>query len=161
SVTISLIESANISTIGVGEATFSTIKLFFDFLGLHERDWMPECNASYKLAIKFVDWNSQKQHFYHPFQRYEIVDGFNIAEWWLKYEQDLDAYDYSCFVIPALCDQKRSPRYLDGRVFDDKVADFFEEDHSESKNVLANLKIQYPYAYHFNASLLANFLKGY
>ncbi|HYH47874.1 MAG TPA: tryptophan 7-halogenase, partial [Thermoanaerobaculia bacterium] len=33
-VDITLIESPNIKTIGVGEATFSTVKLFFDFLGL-------------------------------------------------------------------------------------------------------------------------------
>jgi len=161
SVAISLIESPNISTIGVGEATFSTIKLFFDFLGLDEKDWMPQCNASYKLAIKFVDWNSQRQHFYHPFQRYEIVDGFSLAEWWLKLKKDLEAYDYSCFVVPALCDQKRSPRYLDGRVFDDKVEEQFKPENAYRKNVLADLKIQYPYAYHFNASLLADFLKGY
>ena len=40
-VSITLIESPNIKTVGVGEATFSTIKLFFDFLGLPEHDWMP------------------------------------------------------------------------------------------------------------------------
>lgn len=33
-------------TIGVGEATFSTVKLFFDFLGLDESQWMPSCNAT-------------------------------------------------------------------------------------------------------------------
>jgi 2-polyprenyl-6-methoxyphenol hydroxylase-like FAD-dependent oxidoreductase len=82
-VKISLIESSNIGTVGVGEATFSTIRLFFDFLGLDEKEWMPKCNAAYKLAIKFVNWNSERQHFYHPFQRYETVDGFNTAEWWL------------------------------------------------------------------------------
>ena len=49
-VKIKLVESATISTIGVGEATFSTIKLFFDYLGLDERDWMPKCNAAYKLV---------------------------------------------------------------------------------------------------------------
>ncbi len=161
SVQINLVESATISTIGVGEATFSTIKLFFDFLGLDEREWMPSCNAAYKLAIKFVNWNAERQHFYHPFQRYEIVDGFNIAEWWLKLKEDMNAYDYSCFTIPALCDRKRSPRYLDGRVFDSKVEEQFKPEQAFQKNVLLDLKIQYPYAYHFNASLLANFLKDF
>ena len=161
SVQIKLIESATISTIGVGEATFSTIKLFFDFLGLDESEWMPQCNAAYKLAIKFVNWNAEGRHFYHPFQRYEIVDGFNIAEWWLKLKEDMNAYDYSCFTIPALCDRKRSPRYLDGRVFDSKVEEQFKPEQAFQKNVLLDLKIQYPYAYHFNASLLANFLKDF
>ena len=158
---INLVESATISTIGVGEATFSTIKLFFDFLGLDESEWMPECNAAYKLAIKFVNWNAERRHFYHPFQRYEIVDGFNIAEWWLKLKENLDAYDYSCFTIPTMCDLKKSPRYLDGKVFDNKVEEHFKPEKAFQKNVLLDLKIQYPYAYHFNASLLANFLRDF
>jgi tryptophan halogenase len=161
SVQISLVESDTISTIGVGEATFSTIKLFFDFLGLDESEWMPPCNAAYKMAIKFVNWNAERQHFYHPFQRYETVDGFNLGEWWLKLKEELDAYDYSCFTIPALCDNKRSPRYLDGKVFDHKVEEHFKPEREFQKNVLVDLKIQYPYAYHFNASLLANYLRDY
>jgi tryptophan 6-halogenase len=160
-VQITLVESASISTIGVGEATFSTVKLFFDFLGLDETEWMPECNAAYKLAIKFVNWNAEGQHFYHPFQRYESVDGFNVAEWWLKLKDGLAAYDYSCFVIPALCDSKSSPKYLDGRVFDNKVEELYAPALAYQKNVLGDLKSQYPYAYHFNASRLADFLRDY
>ena len=162
-VKIKLVESATISTIGVGEATFSTIKLFFDYLGLDERDWMPKCNAAYKLAIKFVNWNEERQHFYHPFQRYETVDGFFGAEWWLKLRKckDVQPFDYSCFVTPALCDHKRSPRYLDGSVFDEKVREQFEPGYALQKNMLADLRIQYPYAYHFNASLLAHFMRDY
>ena len=160
-VQISLVESSNITTIGVGEATFSTIKLFFDFLGLEEREWMPKCNASYKMAIKFVNWNAQGRHFYHPFQRYETVEGFDIAEWWLKMKRSEEPFDYSCFLIPSLCDNKRSPRYFDGTVFDDKVQNLFSRESTPEKNVLADLKVQYPYAYHFDANLLARFLKDY
>jgi len=161
SVQISLVESATISTIGVGEATFSTIKLFFDFLGLDEREWMPECNAAYKLGIKFVNWNAEGRSFYHPFQRYEIVDGFAIVEWWLKLQKDLNAYDYSCFITPALCENKRSPRYLDGRVYDNKDQDLFAPESAAQECALRDLRIQFPYAYHFNAGLLANFLRDY
>ncbi|HYE54282.1 MAG TPA: tryptophan halogenase family protein [Chitinophagaceae bacterium] len=156
---ISLVESPNISTVGVGEATFSTIKLFFDFLELDEADWMPECGGSYKLAIKFVNWNAEGRTFYHPFQRHEMVDGFSLGEWWQKHKDELDAYDFSCFTTSAICEQKRSPRYLDGRVYDNKVQEYFKKEKAFSKNVLADLKIQYPYAYHFNAALLAAFLR--
>ena len=83
-VDVTVLESPNIKTVGVGEATFSTIKLFFDYLGLPEHEWMPSCNATYKLAIRFENWTSKGGHFYHPFQRYEMVDGYNMGEWWLK-----------------------------------------------------------------------------
>lgn len=160
-VQITLVESSNITTIGVGEATFSTIKLFFDFLGLQEQEWMPKCNATYKMAIKFVNWNAKEQHFYHPFQRYDSVDGFDVSEWWLKMKKDREAFDYACFTIPVLCDNQKSPKYLNGKVFDDKVQHLFSDKNAVEKNVLANLKVQYPYAYHFDANLLARFLKDY
>ena len=158
---ITLVESSNITTIGVGEATFSTIKVFFDFLGLQEQEWMPKCNATYKMGIKFVNWNAEGRHFYHPFQRYDTVDGFDLAEWWLKIKNGGETFDSSCFLIPLLCDNQNSPRYLNGKVFDDKVQDIFSQEDNFEKNVLANLKAQYPYAYHFDANLLARFLKDY
>jgi flavin-dependent dehydrogenase len=160
-VDVTLVESANVKTVGVGEATFSTIKLFFDFLGLDESEWMPSCSASYKLAIKFVDWGAERGHFFHPFQRYEVVDGFNLGEWWLKLKRQEEPFDSSCFLVPALCATQRSPRFLDGRVFDEKVQDYFTVDLRGKKNILAEHKVQYPYAYHFDAGLMAEFLKGY
>src|SRR6478672_1557411 len=64
---VSLVESARVSRIGVGEATFSTVRHFFDYLGLDEADWLPRCAGSYKLGIRFQDWSVAGQHFYHPF----------------------------------------------------------------------------------------------
>jgi len=158
---ITLIESPNIRTIGVGEATFSTVKLFFDWLDLDESEWMPACNASYKMAIKFVDWNARGRHFYHPFQRYPAVGGVNLGEWWMKLKRGAEPFDHSCFTVPALCDHRRSPRYLDGRVFDEQVQAEFDAGHRARQGVLADHLVQFPYAYHFDASLLADFLAGW
>jgi len=160
-VQVTLVESSTIRTIGVGEATFSTIKLFFDFLGLDERDWMPHCSASYKMAIRFVNWRNDQHHFYHPFQRFEMAGGMNGAEWWLKLLRNEEPFDYACFTTPWLCDANRSPRYLDGTVFDDKVREFFSADSAPPNNVIRRHEVQYPYAYHFNAAELAVFLQGY
>ena len=52
-VSVTVVESKRIPTIGVGEATFSTVRHFFDYLGLRESEWMPRCNATYKLGIRF------------------------------------------------------------------------------------------------------------
>lgn len=161
SISITVLEAPNIKSVGVGEATFSTIKLFFDFLGLPEHEWMPSCNAAYKLAIRFANWRADGHHFYHPFQRLEMVDGYNMAEWWLKLKRGEERFDHACFSIPAMCDAKRSPRYLDGRVFDDKVQDYFGDGMGAKNAFLSDHQVQYPYAYHFDASLLAKFLEGY
>lgn len=139
SVRITLVESASVSTVGVGEATFNTIKAYFDYVGLSEADWMPACNATFKMAIKFVDWRQDGGHFYHPFQRSPEVKGIPLAEWWLKNCDQIGAFDYSCFNVPSLCDAKKSPKNWDDSVFDDGTS--------------------FPrYAYHFDAALLAKFL---
>jgi flavin-dependent dehydrogenase len=160
-VEITLVESPAIPIIGVGEATFSTVKLFFDFLEIEESDWMPACNASYKLAIKFVDWKGDGGHFYHPFQRYDVVDGYNLGEWWLHLKQHEEHFDEACFLTPALCEARRSPRFLDGTVFDDKVRDRFARSAADGNSALAYHRLQYPFAYHLDAALLARFMRDY
>jgi len=160
-VDISLIESSNITTVGVGEATFSDIHLFFEFLGLREEDWMPECNASYKLAIRFVDWNAERQYFYHPFQRFDIVNGRRTVEWWLKLKKETERFDYACFTVPAMCDAQRSPISMEGRVFDSKVDGYLGGRAPDRPLLLEDLQVQYPYAYHFDANLLGKFMSGY
>jgi tryptophan halogenase len=159
-VDIRLVESANIRTIGVGEATFSTIKLFFDHLGLQERDWMPHCSASYKLAIRFVNWTKQKGHFYHPFERYQKACGVDAGKWWLKLKRN-EPFDYTCFMTPYLCDAMRAPRFLDGTVYDSKVRAYFSEQAPPPNTKISGHEVQYPYGYHFNAAELAEYLQGY
>ena len=161
SVDITLIESQSIGTIGVGEATFSTFKLFFDFLGLSERDWMPSCSASFKLAIRFQNWTKAGGYFYHPFERYRSASGVDAADWWVKLRPDGRRFDEACFVAPKLCDAQRSPRYLDGRVFDRSVSEYFDDGSEAPNTALSGHEVQYPYGYHFNASELAAFLKDY
>ena len=53
---ITLIESSDIPTIGVGESTIPPIVDFMKGLGLKEMDWMPQCNATIKSAICFKDF---------------------------------------------------------------------------------------------------------
>jgi flavin-dependent dehydrogenase len=153
---VTLVESDRIGTVGVGEATFSTVRHFFDYLGLAEEDWMPQCAASYKLAIRFQDWNRPGEHFYHPFERLGAADGFSLADWWLRLGDQVGPYDRACFVTPQLCEARRSPRRLDGSMPGEPDAG-----QSAGRSTLEQQREQFPYAYHFDASLLARFLTGY
>lgn len=155
---VTLVESANVGTIGVGEATFSTVRHFFDYLGLTEEEWMPSCNAAYKLAIRFENWRGQGEHFYHPFERLRTVDGFTLADWWLKYGTPDQRLDQACYVLPALCDAKRAPKRLDGSLFHNELHDGGDR---RRRTTMFQQDTQFPYAYHFDASLLAEFLAGH
>jgi tryptophan 6-halogenase len=159
-VDITLVESKNVPKIGVGEATFSTIRHFFSALGLKETEWMPECNATYKMAIRFEDWTTPGEYFYHPFERSRIVSGAPIAEWWL-YRGGTSRYDQECSVIAALCDAKRAPRSHDGRLFERGHVENGSSSEGRAAMDVGVETRQFPYAYHFDASRLALFLTKY
>ncbi|WP_031467211.1 tryptophan halogenase family protein [Sciscionella sediminilitoris] len=154
-VEVTLVESDRVATIGVGEATFSTVRHFFDYLGLEETDWMPYCAGSYKLGIRFENWSAPGEYFYHPFERLRTADGFHLADWWLKLGDQGSSFDKSCYLTAAMCDAKRSPRKLDNSLF------AAELDGSLGRSTLAEQRAQFPYAFHFDASLLAAFLRDY
>ncbi|HEV2377416.1 MAG TPA: tryptophan halogenase family protein [Streptosporangiaceae bacterium] len=153
-VDVTLVESDAIATIGVGEATFSTIRHFFRYIGLREHEWMPACNATYKLGIRFRDWRAPGHDFYHPFERPSLVGGFPLAEWWLKC-QPSQRFDRDCFVLAQMCDAMRSPHTLDGELFDPR-GDSLKP--TQRTTLTDDHHTQYPYAYHFDASLLATYL---
>ncbi|GAA1937043.1 tryptophan halogenase family protein [Amycolatopsis minnesotensis] len=154
-VDVTLVESAQVKRIGVGEATFSTLRHFFDYLGLDEADWLPKCAGGYKLGIRFENWSRQGEHFYHPFERLRTVQGFSLADWWLALGDRSKPFDRSCFITSALCEAKRAPRLMDGSLF---VAGL---DGDLAKSTLDEQRAQFPYAYHFDADEVARYLAGY
>ncbi|WOT05035.1 tryptophan halogenase family protein [Shewanella youngdeokensis] len=67
-VEITLIESSDIPTIGVGEGTWPTMKNTLQQIGLKESDVFKTCNATFKQGGKFVDWvHGNGDFYYHPF----------------------------------------------------------------------------------------------
>jgi flavin-dependent dehydrogenase len=155
-ISVTLVESARVGTIGVGEATFSTVRHYFEYLGLEEKDWMPACNATYKLAIRFENWREEGHHFYHPFERQRVVDGFTLTDWWLRAPSS-DRFDKDCFLVGTLCDNLKSPRHMDGTLFEGGLGGH----QSAYRTTLSEQSTQFPYAYHFDATLLANYLRDY
>lgn len=80
---ITLVESPDIKTVGVGEATIPYVTESFErLLGLKESDWMSECDAVYKTSIRFSDFYKKDTIVHHPFN-----DGFNsdaVFDWLVK-----------------------------------------------------------------------------
>ena len=152
---VTLVESEQVSRIGVGEATFSTVRHFFDYLGLDEREWLPKCAGGYKFGIRFENWGGSGHYFYHPFERLRSADGFSLAEWWLLLGDRRKSFDRECFVTHHLCEARRSPRLLDGTLFSGGL------DGTLGRSTLEEQRAQFPYAYHFDAAQVAKFLAGY
>ena len=66
---VTVIESPAIGIIGVGEGSTPQLKAFFDLIGVAEAEWMPACDATYKLGIRFTGWSERPGYgsYFHPF----------------------------------------------------------------------------------------------
>lgn len=64
---ITLIESDEIPTVGVGEATIPTLLTLHELLGINEREFMAEVNGTFKLGISFENWRGLKEDYIHSF----------------------------------------------------------------------------------------------
>lgn len=137
---LSLIESDTIGTVGVGEATIPPIQLVNSVLGLNEAEFLRETQATIKLAIKFENWHQQDKSYFHTFGAPGKSMAFcQFHQFWrraksLGLQDSIWQYDlnYLCAV-------------------EGKFAPIKSKDSA----------FELPYAYHFDASLYAKFLRQF
>jgi len=86
-VRISLVESADIGSIGVGEGTFPTIRRTLQRMGVSETRLVRECGATFKQGIRFVGWQhdpaARPSHYMHSFQSTRESSGLELLHYWL------------------------------------------------------------------------------
>ncbi|RYY03770.1 MAG: tryptophan 7-halogenase [Gammaproteobacteria bacterium] len=139
-VEIELVESEEIGRIGVGEATIPPIRYFNQALGVNEADFLRETKASIKLAIKFEGWRVPDESYYHTFG----ATGKDFVwcpfyHFWIRANQlghTTNLWDYN---LNYLCAEAN------------KFAPLTAKDTA----------LEMPYAYHFDASLYAIFLRKF
>jgi len=76
---VTLIESLQVNTIGVGEGTWPSMRNTLQRIGIEESEFMHACDASFKQGSKFINWrnDNETEFYYHPFmspQGYEHQD---------------------------------------------------------------------------------------
>jgi len=142
-VSISLIESEQIGTVGVGEATIPPILTFNEMLGIDENEFVRATRATFKLGIEFVDWKRLGHSYIHPFGDFGIdFDAIPFYQYWVRQYlsgQGPDLFDYSLMV--QACKQNKFMRPLRDR----------------PNSALAGIN----YAYQFDAGLYGELLKNY
>ena len=144
---ITLIESPNISTVGVGESTIGQINNWLALLGIQDEDFMPHCDASYKLSIGFENfYRKDSGKFHYPFGKpYTKNNRAELNDWYFKkfLYPDTPVSDYAECLFPsmALVNQNKICNNLDGR--------------------LSNFNFIQDVAYHFDATKFALWLRDY
>jgi len=142
-VRITLIESSEIPTIGVGEGTFPTIAKTLASLGIDEAAFMRGASAAFKQGIKFVDWgraaeNGRHSHYFHPFALPREPEGLDLLPYWLAGEAGGASYAGAVTLQERVCDAGRAPK---------RASD-------------AEFRGPMNYAYHLDAARFGNFLSG-
>lgn len=139
---IRLIESDEIGTVGVGEATLPHLKNFNETIGLDEAEMMRNSRATFKLGIQFVDWGYRGSRYIHPFGTYgSAASGSGFHQRWLRARaagHDWDIGDFSYAIVAARRNKFDFP--------------------SEAKSTIAST---YSYAYHLDASIYARELRKF
>lgn len=139
---IRLIESDEIGTVGVGEATIPAIQLFNQSLGIDENAFIRATQGSFKLGIEFVDWSEPGHQYIHAFGQIGRPLGLlPFYQYWLRHHQSGGAsslWDYSPTALAAKENRFARPADKPG-----------------------NLPSGVAYAYHFDAGLYAGFLRKY
>ncbi len=91
-VTVSLIESSSIDTVGVGEATIPTIRRFYQSLGMNDAEVLLATQGTCKLGIQFNDWYEPGSSFIHPFGLFgQDVRNIGFHHFWLKLREQGDS----------------------------------------------------------------------
>ncbi|MFG6413629.1 tryptophan halogenase family protein [Roseateles sp. DC23W] len=137
-----LIESPDIGTVGVGEATLPSIRYYNDALGIDNADFMRKTQASFKLGIEFKDWGYVGNRFFHGFGGFgpAILNRSSVAHWLrLQRQGGMPSYEqWSAATVMARRNRFAVP---------DAGA--------------ASAANAYSYAFHFDAGLYANYLRDY
>ena len=139
---ITLLESEAIGTVGVGEATIPPIRVFNQRLGIDEKTFIAETQGSFKLGIEFVNWGKLGDRYLHPFGQYGAeFDVVPFYHYWMRefLAGRADAIDHYSMGCVAALDGKFSHPVQDRR----------------------QIQSTFDYAYHFDATLYARFLRQY
>jgi tryptophan halogenase len=142
SVAIELIESEEIGTVGVGEATVPAIQAFNSLLGFDERDFLRRTQGTFKLGIEFRGWSRPGNRHFHGFGDYgDLIEGVSPHHHWLKLRQLGDETPLGDYSFPTVAARGLKFAIPSSRA-DAPVLPF-------------------KYAYHFDATLYARYLKEY
>jgi tryptophan halogenase len=141
--TIRLIESDEISTVGVGESTIPMISRFNTVLGINEDEFMRETKATFKLGIEFVDWGHIGERYMHGFGKFgQDLWTVDFYQYWLKMYQAGKAPDLENYSINRMA--------ANAHKFMRPPADMPNSPLSEIN-----------YAFHLDAGLYARYLRKY
>ena len=137
---IQLVESEEIGTVGVGEATIPQMRVFNSALGIDEDDFVRHTQGTFKLGIEFVDWGSLGERYIHSFGTVgQDLGMVPFHHYWARMRRLGQADDIAAYAVNTVA--ARANRFARDVHLPDLPP------------------LQVGYAYHFDAGLYARYLR--
>ncbi len=110
-VQVTLVESPDVATIGVGEGTWPSMRDTLRSVGISERDFIRECSASFKQGSKFVGWRTgdEADFYYHPFSLPQGYLHANLVSFWQNAHPE-QSFAAAFSTQEALCQAGKAPK---------------------------------------------------
>ncbi len=110
---VCVIEAPDIPIIGVGEGTWPTMRMTLKKMGIHEADFLKNCNASFKQGSKFCRWQRDElqDFYYHPFDLPQGYNEANVAEYWLS-TPDKMPFSKTVCAQEHICEHHLAPKQI-------------------------------------------------
>jgi len=110
---ITLVESPNVPSVGVGEGTWPSMRTTLKNIGISESEFIRECDASLKQGTWFKDWVAVGDTpYYHPFSLPEGFDSVNLAEHWLAGAAGDISFAEAVTPQFSVCENGRAPKQI-------------------------------------------------
>jgi tryptophan halogenase len=115
-VKVTLVESKDIPTIGVGEGTVPAFTKTLRELGIRETDFIRECDGTFKQSVRFVDWcdnpGTVTNNFYHHVFDYPVEEGVDLTPYWLMGAAGDKSYVDTVSRQGVLCEMGLGPKVM-------------------------------------------------
>ena len=103
STNITLVESDEIGTVGVGEATIPPIIAYNKMLGINEDEFLAATKATFKLGIEFIGWGAPGERYFHPFGCHgQDFRGVHFHQLYLRELKQRPLDDIACWSMSAV-----------------------------------------------------------
>lgn len=113
SIEVTLIESPDVKSIGVGEGTWPSMRNTLEKIGISEKLFIQQCDASFKQGSKFIGWTTghKNDFFYHPFMTPDGYGHINLHQAWQK-NQPQSSFSETINVQSHLCEKHLAPKQM-------------------------------------------------
>jgi 2-polyprenyl-6-methoxyphenol hydroxylase-like FAD-dependent oxidoreductase len=110
---VTVVESPDVPAIGVGEGTWPSMRDTLRKMGVSEREFINECDASFKQGSKFIGWNTgdKSDFYYHPFSLPQGFFEVNSTPFWQAQASAISFADAVC-AQARICEQQLAPKQI-------------------------------------------------